>query len=128
MVAQKRGRGAKGQPAKTHAAAQSTEEQLLEQSETTEQVPETTEGNGDAAEQQELSEDALLAGDGDGDDHQAEGGAEVADATEASAETKEEKVESGKVLIENLPLSYLFDYQEKLKELFSKHGEVTAVK
>ncbi|KAI8429391.1 hypothetical protein MSG28_000034 [Choristoneura fumiferana] len=60
---------------------------------------------------------------------QAEGdGAPGAEAEARPEEPKEEKVESGKLLVENLPASYLFDYQDKLKELFSKHGEVTNIK
>lgn len=43
-------------------------------------------------------------------------------------EEKEEKIEPGKILVEKLPSSFLFDYQDKLKELFSKHGEINKVK
>lgn len=56
-----------------------------------------------------------------------EGESTEAEAAEAE-KAEEEKVESGKILIENLPVSYLFDYQDKLKELFSKHGEIVGVK
>lgn len=122
MVAPKRGRGAKGQAAKTRASSQVAEEPQIEPTDLNESMAEAADDNGDAGDQQ-IAED--------------EGGAEGADETlTESAEPadgapevkKEEKVESGKVLVENLPSSYLFDYQEKLKELFSKHGEVVAVK
>ncbi|CAH0600884.1 unnamed protein product [Chrysodeixis includens] len=125
MVAQKKGRGAKNQAAKAKAAAQAVEEQAPEM-ETTEPV-EAEDNNGEA-EQAEAGDDTA-AGDssitetgGEGDTSQ-----ENADG-DAGEEKKEDKVESGKILVENLPSTYLFDYQDKLKELFSKHGEVTNVK
>lgn len=125
MVAQKKGRGAKNQAAKAKAAAQPVEEPAPEM-ETSEPV-EAEDNNGEA-EQIEHNEDG--AGDtsvaeGSGDADQSQDNAE-GDAT--GEDKKEEKVESGKILVENLPSTYLFDYQEKLKELFSKHGEVTNVK
>lgn len=43
-------------------------------------------------------------------------------------EKKEEKVETGKLLVENLPSSLLFEYQDKLKDIFSKYGEIISVK
>lgn len=128
MVAQKRGRGARGQALKTRTAAQA-EEQPVEQAEVTENIAETAEGNGENAEQTEMSEDTLLESDGDAEEKTTEGAETAApEASEATEETKEEKVESGKILVENLPSSFLFDYQDKLKEIFSKHGEVINVK
>lgn len=124
MVAQKRGRGAKGQAMKTRAAPP-VEEAPVEQPELNEEAMESSEGNGEAADQQELSEDALLEGDVEGEETQPEG-AEGENA-EGTAPV-EEKVESGKILIENLPSSYLFDYQDKLKEIFSKYGEIVSVR
>lgn len=126
MVAPKRGRGAKGQAAKTRATNQTSDDAPVEQAEMSENVAEAGDDNGDVAEQ--TADDG---GSGDaGDESIAEGGeGDAAETAEASAEDKkEDKVESGKILIENLPSSYLFDYQEKLRELFSKHGEVTGVK
>lgn len=116
MVAQKKGRGAKNQAAKAKAAA--AVEEPVQQAEAV-----------DAA---EGAEDNGLAEQGDeaaaGGEQAAEGEAQE-NADEAKVEDKkEEKVETGKLLVENLPSSYLFDYQEKLKELFSKHGEVLGVK
>lgn len=125
MVAQKKGRGAKNQAAKAKAAAQAAEEQAPEM-ETSEPV-EAEDNNGEA-EQAEAGDDtaagdtsvAETGGEGDTNQENAEG--------DAAEEKKEDKVESGKILVENLPSTYLFDYQDKLKELFSKHGEVTNVK
>ncbi|CAK1547988.1 unnamed protein product [Leptosia nina] len=60
---------------------------------------------------------------------------ETADGDQSTAndeakpeEQKEEKIESGKLLIENLPASFLFEYQDRLKEVFSKYGEINMVK
>ncbi|XP_053601999.1 uncharacterized protein LOC128670391 isoform X2 [Plodia interpunctella] len=122
MVAHKKGRGAKAQAAKAKAAAAAAEEQQIADTEL-EQVEE--ENNGDAEEEQ--LDDSTAGQEGEGD--QAEGDSQENTDGEAKAdEKKEEKVESGKLLVENLPSSYLFDYQEKLKELFSKHGEILSVK
>lgn len=124
MVAQKKGRGAKNQAAKAKAAAQPVEEPAPEM-ETSEPVEAAEDNNGDA-EQAEHTEET--AG-GDAADAEGEQGQEAEGGDAAAAEdNKEAKVESGKILVENLPSSYLFDYQEKLKELFSKHGEVINVK
>ncbi|XP_035430072.1 heterogeneous nuclear ribonucleoprotein A1 isoform X1 [Spodoptera frugiperda] len=125
MVAQKKGRGAKNQAAKAKAAAQPVEEPAPEM-ETSEPV-EAEDNNGEA-EQIEHNEDgagdtSVAEGSGDADQSQ-----DNAEGDAAGEDKKEEKVESGKILVENLPSTYLFDYQEKLKELFSKHGEVTNVK
>lgn len=126
MVAQKKGRGAKNQAAKAKAAAQAAEEQAPEM-ETSEPV-EAEDNNGEA-EQAEQGDESTVAdtsaveGSGDADQSQ-----ENADGDATADDKKEDKVESGKILVENLPSTYLFDYQEKLKELFSKHGEVTNVK
>lgn len=118
MVAQKKGRGAKAQAA-AKAKAAAVEEQVPETEQ--EQVEAAEENNGDA----EQVEEGAAA---EGGDASAEAAAEGADGEAKAEEKKEEKVESGKLLVENLPSSYLFDYQDKLKELFSKHGEVTGVK
>ncbi|KAJ8734378.1 hypothetical protein PYW07_014929 [Mythimna separata] len=125
MVAQKKGRGAKNQAAKAKAAAQAAEEQAPEM-ETSEPV-EAEDNNGEA-EQAEHGDDSAAAeaggAEGSGDADQSQENADDA----GGDDKKEDKVESGKILVENLPSTYLFDYQEKLKELFSKHGEVTNVK
>lgn len=126
MVAQKKGRGAKNQAAKAKAAAQAAEEQAPEM-ETSEPV-EAEDNNGEAEQAEQGDESAAAntsAAEGSGDADQSQ---ENADGDAAADEKKEDKVESGKILVENLPSTYLFDYQEKLKELFSKHGEVTNVK
>ncbi|XP_073955936.1 uncharacterized protein isoform X2 [Choristoneura fumiferana] len=125
MVAQKRGRGAKAQAAKQKAAPVAEE---VPEAEVAEAVEEMEENNGDS-EQVEQGDEAG-AGDAPTEEAaQAEGdGAPGAEAEARPEEPKEEKVESGKLLVENLPASYLFDYQDKLKELFSKHGEVTNIK
>lgn len=123
MVAQKKGRGAKNQAAKAKAAAQAAEEQAPE-IETSEPV-EAEDNNGEAEQAEQGDEPAT------GEAGGAEGGdADQSQNTEGEGgdDKKEDKVESGKILVENLPSTYLFDYQEKLKELFSKHGEVTNVK
>lgn len=121
MVAPKRGRGAKSQ-----AAAKAKPEEVAPVETTPTEPMEGTEDNGEAQIDQ-AEEDKLLA------DETEQGNGEKApeEGNEAEAkpeEPKEEKVESGKLLVENLPSSFLFDYQEKLKELFSKHGEVINVK
>ncbi|OWR49273.1 uncharacterized protein LOC116777855 isoform X1 [Danaus plexippus] len=121
MVAQKRGRGAKNQANKAKAN-QPTEEVVA--TEVTEQEPEAAEeNNGDSQpennEEQATGEEAA--------EEQSETEQTQEDEPKAE-ELKEDKVESGKLLVENLPSSYLFDYQDKLKELFSKHGEVVSVK
>lgn len=120
MVAPKKGRGAKSQAAKAKTAA--VEEQIPE----TEVEPmEATEENNGESEQAEQGDEAA----GQDGQAQTEGqGQETAEGEAKAEDKKEEKVESGKLLIENLPSSYLFDYQDKLKELFSKHGEVISVK
>ncbi|KAL0850630.1 hypothetical protein ABMA28_012386 [Loxostege sticticalis] len=118
MVAQKKGRGAKNQAAKAKAAA-AVEEPVVEA-----EAPEVEaeDNNGDA--EAEHAEEAAAGGEQAADGDQAQENADEA----KPEEKKEEKVETGKLLVENLPSSYLFDYQEKLKELFSKHGEVLGVK
>lgn len=121
MVAQKKGRGAKTQAAKAKAAAAVVEEPQQE----VEQEPmEAAEDNNGDSEQQDQSEGAVGGEEAAGEDQ----GQEGADGDAKPEDKKEEKVETGKLLVENLPSSYLFDYQEKLKELFSKHGEVLGVK
>ncbi|XP_037963950.2 heterogeneous nuclear ribonucleoproteins A2/B1 isoform X1 [Plutella xylostella] len=126
MVAPKRGRGGRGgAAAKAKAAAAAAVEEPAP-----EEVPETMEAsednNGDAAAAEQEAEDN--AADQSTEEQPADGEQDAADTEPKPEDKKEEKVESGKLLVENLPASYLFDYQEKLKELFSKHGEVTAVK
>lgn len=126
MVAPKRGRGGRGgAAAKAKAAAAAAVEEPAP-----EEVPETLEAsednNGDAAAAEQEAEDN--AADQSTEEQPADGEQDAADTEPKPEDKKEEKVESGKLLVENLPASYLFDYQEKLKELFSKHGEVTAVK
>ncbi|XP_041973640.1 nucleolin-like isoform X2 [Aricia agestis] len=120
MVAPKRGRGARNQAAKAKAEAEE-----VAAPDVPEPMEATEENNGDA--QQETEEQAAPAAEGAAEEASTEQNQDGNDA-EKSEEPKEEKVESGKLLIENLPSSYLFDYQEKLKELFSKYGEVTSVK
>lgn len=122
MVAQKKGRGAKT-PAKAKPVVQAEEQ--VQDAETSE-IMETEENNGEAEQTEQVEEDAGGAETVEGNtEEQSQEGADVEAKTE---EKPEEKVESGKLLVENLPSSYLFDYQEKLKELFSKHGEVISVK
>lgn len=126
MVAQKKGRGAKTPAAKPKAAAQAAEEPTTEME--TSVSEETGENNGDA-EQTEHAEEATAGEAGDSEQQEGEQSQENAEAGDATADgNKETKVESGKILVENLPSSYLFNYQEKLKELFSKHGEIINVK
>ncbi|XP_026501112.1 uncharacterized protein LOC113404442 isoform X2 [Vanessa tameamea] len=120
MVAQKKGRGAKNQGAKAKAN-QPTQE--VPEAEVAEPV-ETDENNGDA---QPESEQVETTGAEEATEEQTEGEQNQGDEAKPE-EQKEDKVESGKLLVENLPSSYLFDYQEKLKELFSKHGDVVSVK
>lgn len=122
MVAQKRGRGAKAQAAKAKVATPAAEEQVPD----SEVVEAIEENNGQ--EQNEHAEEG--AGDGAGVGGEGPEGeqAENADGDAKADDKKEDKVESGKLLVENLPSTYLFDYQEKLKDLFSKHGEVLNVK
>lgn len=123
MVAQKRGRGAKAQAAAKAKAAQA-EEQVADAEMAEAGAPEATEetenGNAEQAEQGEEAAPAETEG--------GENQGEPQTNSEQQPEVKEEKVEPGKLLVENLPSSFLFDYQEKLKELFSKHGEVVSVK
>ncbi|CAG4927930.1 unnamed protein product [Colias eurytheme] len=117
MVAPKRGRGAAQKKAKAN------EEVSQPEPEPTEAMEATEENNGDA--QAEAQEEAPAEETAE----PAEGEQEAQSTEEAKPEEpKEEKVESGKLLVENLPSSYLFDYQDKLKELFSKHGEINSVK
>lgn len=123
MVAQKRGRGAKAQAAKAKVATPAAEEHVPDS-----EVVEPTEGNNGQSEQNELAEEGAGDGAGVGAEGQEGEQAENADGDAKADEKKEDKVESGKLLVENLPSTYLFDYQEKLKELFSKHGEVSSVK
>ncbi|XP_050357684.1 uncharacterized protein LOC126778232 isoform X2 [Nymphalis io] len=120
MVAQKKGRGAKNQGAKAKAN-QPTQE--VPEAEVAEPV-ETDENNGDA---QPEAEQAEGTGAEESTEEQTEGEQNQGDDAKPE-EQKEDKVEAGKLLVENLPSSYLFDYQEKLKELFSKHGDVVSVK
>ncbi|CAG5034867.1 unnamed protein product [Parnassius apollo] len=122
MVAQKKGRGAKTQAAKAKTANQNEE---VPQSEV--EAMEGTEENNGQTESVEQVEDTTAAEEAP-EGQEAEQKEENADGETKAEEQKEEKVESGKLLVENLPSSYLFDYQEKLKELFSKHGEVVSVK
>ncbi|XP_013167283.1 PREDICTED: nucleolin-like [Papilio xuthus] len=122
MVAQKRGRGAKAQAAKAKAATQAEEVPQPE----VEAMEGTEENNGqtESAEQGDegpVNEETQETQENDQSQENAENETK-------SEEQKEEKVESGKLLVENLPSSFLFDYQEKLKEIFSKHGEVINVK
>ncbi|XP_075990138.1 uncharacterized protein LOC142985771 isoform X2 [Anticarsia gemmatalis] len=126
MVAQKKGRGAKNQAAKAKAAAQPVEEPAPEM-ETSEPVEAAEDNNGDA-EQAEHGDEGAGAEGGDADHQEGDQSHENAEGADAGGDDKESKVESGKILVENLPSSFLFDYQEKLKELFSKHGEVINVK
>ncbi|CAK1599285.1 unnamed protein product [Parnassius mnemosyne] len=121
MVAQKKGRGAKTQAAKPKTANQNEE---VPQSEV--EAMEGTEENNGQTESAEQVEDTTTAE--EAPEQETEQNQENADGEAKAEEQKEEKVESGKLLVENLPSSYLFDYQEKLKELFSKHGEVVSVK
>ncbi|KAM3957004.1 uncharacterized protein ACR2FA_008940 isoform 1-T1 [Aphomia sociella] len=122
MVAQKKGRGAKSQAAKAKAAAVA-EEQIPE----TEVEPmEASDENNGESEQVEQGDDA--AGQDGGQEHAEGDQSQEADGEGKTEDKKEEKVESGKLLVENLPSSCLFDYQDKLKELFSKHGEIIGVK
>ncbi|KAI5637345.1 RNA recognition motif domain-containing protein [Phthorimaea operculella] len=125
MVAQKRGRGAKAQAAKAKAAAP-VEEQAPEAEVAENQEAEASEENNGQAEGADGGDESMNAEGAEGQDGEAQDAA--ADGENKEEEKKEEKVESGKVLVENLPSSYLFDYQDKLKELFSKHGEVIGVK
>ncbi|XP_028170973.1 nucleolar protein 3-like isoform X1 [Ostrinia furnacalis] len=120
MVAQKKGRGAKNQAAKAKAAAAAVEEPVVQEAEAAEPAEAAEDNNGDA-EAPEQADEAATEQAAEGEGHE--------NADEPKPEDKkEEKVETGKLLVENLPSSYLFDYQEKLKELFSKHGEVLGVK
>lgn len=129
MVAPKRGRGARNQAAKGKATPAEEPQQVAPEAEPAAEEAAPEENNGDS-ELMEQSEDAAAGGDAGGaTDAPADGDAEPNAEPEPEPEKKEEeKVESGKLLVENLPSSYLFDYQEKLKELFSKYGEVTGVK
>ncbi|CAH0722129.1 unnamed protein product, partial [Brenthis ino] len=119
MVAPKKGRGAKNQAAKAKAAAAEIPE--------TEIAEAVEENNGDAQPESEQAEEVTGAEEGNEEQADADQNQEGAENA-AGEESKEEKVESGKLLVENLPPSYLFDYQDKLKELFSKHGEIISVK
>lgn len=132
MVASKRGRGAKNQAAKAKPAEEAAAPVAAPEVEAVEasEAPPAEDNNGTELLEQgdEPAPEPDAAEEGDGE---AALEAECADATEAAdAEKKaeEEKVESGKILIENLPATYLFDYQEKLKELFSQHGEIVGIK
>ncbi|XP_004928697.1 uncharacterized protein LOC114242568 isoform X2 [Bombyx mandarina] len=121
MVAQKKGRGAKTQAAKPKPA-----EDVVEEAE----VPEQAEENNGVSDQVEHGDDGIAAEGAENADESTEGdqNQENPDGETKTEEKQEEKVETGKLLVENLPSSYLFDYQEKLKELFSKHGEINTVK
>lgn len=120
MVAQKRGRGAKAQAAKAKAATPAVEETVPD----TEVADPIEENNGQSEQAEEGAGDGAGVG-GDGLEGEQ---AENADGDAKGDDKKEDKVESGKLLVENLPSSFLFDYQEQLKELFSKHGEILGVK
>lgn len=120
MVAQKKGRGAKNQAAKAKANQPAED---VPEAEVSEPVEAAEENNGDAQAEAEQAETA--AGEGTAEEQAGEQNQAEESKTE---EQKENKIESGKLLVENLPSSYLFDYQDKLKELFSKHGEITSVK
>ncbi|CAH2100447.1 unnamed protein product [Euphydryas editha] len=121
MVAQKKGRGAKNQAAKAKANQPAEE---VPETEVAEPVEAAEENNGDA--QPEVEQAEAAGGEGATEEQTGEQNQEGDDSK--PEEQKEDKVESGKLLVENLPSSYLFDYQDKLKELFSKHGEVISVK
>lgn len=133
MVAQKRGRGAKGQSPKTRAAAAAPVVEDLPMEQEAAVQPVEAGGNGEAAseQQEEAIENALLEGADEATEQDADM-PETEQEQETPAVTKkeeeEEKVESGKLLVENLPTSFLFDYQDKLKELFSKHGDILSIK
>lgn len=120
MVAPKKGRGAKNQAVK----AKANQPEEVADNDIAENVEEN---NGEAQPESEQAEQA--AGADEEHEEQAEGAEnQEGDEEVKGEETKEEKVETGKILVENLPPSYLFDYQDKLKELFSKHGEIISVK
>ncbi|XP_034841063.1 uncharacterized protein [Maniola hyperantus] len=122
MVA-RRGRGAKAQPAKP----KTNEPEAAAEAEVAEQVETAEENNGEAPAEQA---DDTVGGEEGAEEQsgETEAGDQSKEEQPKPEEPKEEKVEPGKLLVENLPPSYLFDYQDKLKELFSKHGEVTSVK
>lgn len=134
MVAQKRGRGGKGQSPRGRvvAAAPVAEDQSMEQETVAEQPVEAEAGgNGEATleQQEEANENALLEGaDAEQDADMPETEQEQETPAVAKKEEEEDKMESGKLLVENLPTCYLFDYQQKLKELFSKHGDILSIK
>ncbi|XP_045761556.1 nuclear localization sequence-binding protein-like isoform X2 [Maniola jurtina] len=122
MVA-RRGRGGKNTPAKP----KTNQPEAAAEAEVAEQVETAEENNGEAPAEQ--TEDTTGGEEGaEEQSGQTEAGDQIKEEQPKPEEPKEEKVESGKLLVENLPPSYLFDYQDKLKELFSKHGEVTSVK
>lgn len=116
MVQQKRGRGAKNMaPKKAEEAALEGDAAMVA----------AEENNGDTEQAEQVGEEVVGEG---SEEVTTEGEQSQENAETKTEEKKEEKVESGKVLVENLPSSYLFDYQEKLKEIFSKHGEINSVK
>lgn len=120
MGAPKKGRGAANQAVK----AKANQPEEVADNDIAENVEEN---NGDAQPESEQAEQ--VAGADVEHEEQAEGGENQEGNEEAKGEeTKEEKIDTGKILVENLPPSYLFDYQDKLKELFSKHGEIVSVK
>ncbi|GBP17331.1 hypothetical protein EVAR_17817_1 [Eumeta japonica] len=125
MVAPKRGRGAKAQAAKAKAETnvEPDSQESTEISETVENPPEDT--NNGESEQQEHTEESAPEGT---EEPHADGENQEENQPGDQKEDEKKEPESGKLLVENLPSNYLFDYQEKLKDLFSKHGEVVNVK
>lgn len=131
MVASKRGRGARNQAAKAKPAEEAAPAAVPEAVVADAAEAPADDNNGTELMEQGDEAAADQAEDGDGDalpEGESADAAEAAEAEAAEKKAEEEKVESGKILIENLPATYLFDYQEKLKELFSKHGEIIGVK
>lgn len=131
MVAPKRGRGARNQAAKGRATPVEEPQQVAVEAEPVAEEAVAEENNGDTELEEQGEEVAAESGDNaeGAADATADGDAEPAtDGATEQDKKEEEKVESGKLLVENLPSSYLFDYQEKLKELFSVYGEITSVK
>lgn len=136
MVAPKRGRGAKAAQAKAKAAVQEEQPQpAAEQGDAEGAADDTVEpmeennGAAEAGEAEGAGEAAAGEPVAEGADQTpASDGAAPADEEPKPEEPKEEKVEPGKILVENLPTSLLFDYQDRVKEIFSKHGEVISVK
>lgn len=137
MVASKRGRGARNQATKAKPAAEEpTLAAVAPEAEVAADATEATAEDNNGTEQMDQGDEGVApelaeeSAEGEGvapaEGESAE--AQSAEAAEAEKKVEEEKVESGKILIENLPVSYLFDYQEKLKEMFSEHGEIVGIK